>query len=66
MADIELRVFKYFVVLAEERHFARAAERLGITPSTLTHQIQGLEARLGVKLCHRKPNTRVEVTDAGV
>lgn len=66
MADIELRVFRYFVVLAEERHFARAAERLGITPSTLTHQIQGLEARLGVTLCRRKPNTPVEVTDAGV
>lgn len=66
MAEIELRVFRYFVVLAEERHFARAAERLGITPSTLTHQIQGLEARLGVTLCHRKPNTRAELTDAGV
>jgi DNA-binding transcriptional LysR family regulator len=66
MADIELRVFKYFVMLAEERHFARAAERLGITPSTLTHQIQALEARLGVTLCRRKPNTRVELTDIGV
>jgi DNA-binding transcriptional LysR family regulator len=65
MADIELRVFRYFVVLAEERHFARAAERLGITPSTLTHQIQGLEERLGVTLCRRKPNTRAELTDAG-
>ncbi len=65
MADIELRVFKYFVALAEERHFARAAERLGITPSTLTHQIQSVEARLGVALCRRKPNTRVELTDAG-
>ena len=54
MPDLDLRLFRYFVVLAEERHFALAAERLSITPPTLTHQIKALEARLGVRLCHRK------------
>jgi DNA-binding transcriptional LysR family regulator len=65
MGDIELRLFRYFVVLAEERHFARAAERLAISPPTLTHQIKALESRLGVRLCNRKTSTRVELTEAG-
>jgi len=65
MRDLDLRLFRYFVVLAEERHFARAAERLSITPPTLTHQIKALEARLGVRLCNRKTSTRLELTEAG-
>jgi DNA-binding transcriptional LysR family regulator len=65
MLDIDLRLFRYFVVLAEERHFAHAAERLSITPPTLTHQIKALEARLGVRLCNRKTSTRLELTEAG-
>jgi DNA-binding transcriptional LysR family regulator len=63
--DLDLRLFRYFVVLAEERHFARAAERLSITPPTLTHQIKALEARLGVRLCNRKTSARLELTEAG-
>ena len=65
MPDIELRLFRYFVMLAAELHFSRAAERLGISPPTLTHQIQKLEEQLGVRLCNRKPKTRVELTEAG-
>jgi DNA-binding transcriptional LysR family regulator len=66
MAEIELRLFRYFVTIAEERHFSRAAEHLGISPPTLTHQVQLLEAHLGVRLCHRRPKTRVELTEAGL
>src|SRR6516225_6880597 len=65
MSDIELRLFRYFVALAEERHFARAALRLKIMPPTLTHQIKKLESELGVKLALRKGNTLVTLTDAG-
>lgn len=66
MTHIELRLFRYFVMLAEELHFSRAAERLGISPPTLTHQIQKLEEQLEARLCNRKPKTRVELTEAGV
>jgi DNA-binding transcriptional LysR family regulator len=65
MSDIENRLFRYFVAVAEEQHFANAALRLGISPPTLTHQIQKLENQLGVKLLRRKGNTKVVVTGAG-
>jgi DNA-binding transcriptional LysR family regulator len=65
MKHIETRLFYYFVVLAEEQRFARAALRLGITPPTLTHQIQRLESELGAKLLERKGNSRIVVTEAG-
>lgn len=65
MDDIETRLFRYFVALAEEQHFARAALRLGITPPTLTHQIKKLESELGAKLLERKGNRQVVVTEAG-
>lgn len=65
MTHVELRLFRYFVALAEERHFARAALRLNISPPTLTHQIQKLESELGVKLAIRRGNTLVTLTEAG-
>lgn len=65
MSDIETRLFRYFVALAEEQHFSRAAQRLEITPPTLTHQIKKLESALGAKLVERRGNTRVLLTEAG-
>jgi len=65
MSHIETRLFHYFVALAEEQHFARAALRLGITPPTLTHQIQKLESELGARLAERKGNRRVALTEIG-
>jgi DNA-binding transcriptional LysR family regulator len=65
MSDIENRLFRYFVAVAEEQHFARAALRLGISPPTLTHQIKKLESQLDARLLQRKGNRKVVVTEPG-
>ncbi len=65
MSDIETRLFRYFVAVAEEQHFTQAALRLGIATPTLTHQIKKLEGQLGVRLLRRKGNTKVVITQAG-
>lgn len=65
MADIDLRLFRAFVALADQLHFARAAEQLHISAPTFTHRIQSLETRLGVRLCRRGQKRRVELTEVG-
>jgi DNA-binding transcriptional LysR family regulator len=66
MSYIETRLFHYFVAVAEEQHFTRAALRLKITPPTLTEQIKKLERDLGLKLLVRRGNTPVSLTPAGM
>lgn len=65
MSDIETRLFRYFVAVADEQHFGRGALRLSISAPTLTHQIKKLEGQLGAKLLERKGNSGVVVTEAG-
>ena len=62
---MELRHLKYFVAVAEELHFARAAERLNIAAPTLSHQIGALETMLGAKLLTRKTKSAVALTHSG-
>jgi len=64
MSNVELRLFRYFVTLAQELHFSHAAMRLGISPPTLTHQIQKLEQLVGVLLFNRK-KAGLSLTESG-
>ena len=60
----ELNVLTAFVTVAEERSFTRAAKRLGVSPSALSHAMRGLEERIGVRLLARTTRS-VAPTDPG-
>nr|MBA2449527.1 LysR family transcriptional regulator [Chloroflexota bacterium] len=65
MNDLEVRELRYFVAVADELNFSRAAERLGMAQPPLSRAIRQLERRLGVQLFERTTH-RVTLTAAGL
>jgi DNA-binding transcriptional LysR family regulator len=61
---VELRELRLFLVLAEELHFGRTAEKLRLTPSRVSQSLRALEQKLGAQLVHRT-SRRVELTPFG-
>jgi DNA-binding transcriptional LysR family regulator len=61
---VELREIRVFLAIADELHFGRAAERLGVTQSRVSQSLRELELKLGSSLVHRT-SRRVALTAAG-
>lgn len=64
MSQLDLRLLRYFVAVAETEHVGRAASRLGVSQSPLSRQLRQLETRLGVSLFVRE-SRRIRLSDAG-
>src|SRR3954451_980758 len=64
MVREDLSILAGLLTVAEERSFTRAAKRLGVTPSAMSHAIRSLEERLGVRLLSRTTRS-VTPTEAG-
>ncbi|MFG1907608.1 LysR family transcriptional regulator [Kribbella sp. NPDC048928] len=65
MPDVEMRDLRLFLVLAEERHFGRTADRLGLTTSRVSQVLSALERKLGGQRLFHRTSRVVELTDAG-
>ena len=62
---LDARQLRYFIAVAEELHFARAADRLNVAQSAVSLQIKGLEAAFGARLLNRRKRAAVSLTEAG-
>src|SRR6202020_735323 len=62
--DLDLRLVRYFTVVAEHRHFGRAAAELRIAQPSLSRQVRSLEQQLGARLLDRTPQG-TRLTEAG-
>ena len=64
MLESDLNTLAAFFAIAEERSFTKAAKRLGVSPSAMSHAIRGLEEEIGVRLLSRTTRS-VAPTEAG-
>ena len=64
MPSSDLNILAAFLAIAEERSFTKAAKRLSVSPSAMSHAIRGLEETLGVRLLSRTTRS-VAPTEAG-
>lgn len=64
MTEPTLNDLKFFIAVATHRSFRRAADELGLAPSTLSHAMRALESQLGVRLLNRTTRS-VALTEAG-
>ncbi len=62
---MELRVLKYFLMIAREENITRAAQRLNVTQPTLSRQLLQMEEELGVKLFKRGKHS-ISLTEDGI
>jgi DNA-binding transcriptional LysR family regulator len=62
---LDARQLRYFIAVAEELSFARAADRLNVAQSAVSLQIKGLEEAFGVRLLNRRKRAAVSLTEAG-
>src|SRR5689334_13424142 len=62
---LDARQLRYFIAVAEELSFARAADRLNVAQSAVSLQIKGLEEALGARLLNRRKRAAVSLTEAG-
>lgn len=62
---MELRVLKYFLMVAREENITRAAQRLNVTQPTLSRQLMQMEEELGVKLFKRGKHS-ISLTEDGI
>ncbi|GAA1663815.1 LysR family transcriptional regulator StgR [Nonomuraea maheshkhaliensis] len=62
--DVEMRLLRHFVAVAEELHFSRAAQRLFLAQQALSRDVRRLEDRMGARLLHRTTR-QVTLTPAG-
>src|SRR5262249_2204313 len=62
---LDARQLRYFIAVAEELHFARAADRLNVAQSAVSLQIKQLEEAFGARLLNRRKRAAVSLTEAG-
>ena len=62
---LDARQLRYFIAVAEELSFARAADRLNVAQSAVSLQIKGLEEAFGARLLNRRKRAAVSLTEAG-